>query len=285
MNLSDSKVRTPQQPSLFRGRVLVWFSCGAASACAAKLTLAQYPDAEILYCDTLAFEHPDNRRFIADVEKWIGKEIKILKSEKYKDIFDVFEKRKFIISPPPARMAICTIELKRFVREQYQGVGDVHVFGFGVDELARLARFERNNPELYLLFPLRDAGMNKQACLDMLMQAGVELPAMYKLGYKNNNCIGCVKGGKGYWNKIRVDFPESFEKMEKFEREINARIFNDVWLDELPPEAGRYQSEFETECGVVCTPPNNSAHPTLPSVGVLPADVVKVESVLPAVSG
>lgn len=267
--LSDSKVRIPNQPSFFRGRVLVWFSCGAASACAAKLTLEQYPDAEILYCDTLAFEHPDNRRFIADVEKWIGKEIKILKSEKYKDIFDVFTKRKFIISPPPARMAICTIELKRFVREQYQGVGDVHVFGFGVDELARISRFERDNPELYLMFPLRDAGMNKQACLDMLMQAGIGLPAMYKLGYKNNNCIGCVKGGKGYWNKIRVDFPESFERMAKFEREINARIFNDVWLDELPPEAGRYQSEFETECGVTCTAFQHSVQPTAFGAGGL----------------
>lgn len=267
--LSDSKVRIPQQPALLRGRVLVWFSCGAASACAAKLTLEQYPDAEILYCDTLAYEHPDNRRFIADVEKWIGKEIKILKSEKYQDIFDVFEKRRFIISPPPARMAICTIELKRYVREQYQGVGDVHVFGFGVDELARIARFERDNPELYLMFPLRDAGMNKQACLDMLMQAGIELPAMYKLGYKNNNCIGCVKGGKGYWNKIRVDFPEAFERMAQFERKINARIFNDVWLDELPPEAGRYQSEFETECGVTCTAFQHSVQPTAFGAGGL----------------
>lgn len=244
------ELRTPQQPSLFRGRVLVWFSCGAASACAAKLTLEQYPDAEILYCDTLAFEHPDNRRFIVDVEKWISKEIKILKSEKYQDIFDVFDKTGWLVGVGGAR---CTQELKRNVREQYQGVGDVHVFGFGVDELARLARFERDNPELYLMFPLRDAGMNKQDCLNMLMQAGIELPAMYKLGYKNNNCIGCVKGGKGYWNKIRVDFPESFERMAKFEREINARIFNDVWLDELPPDVGRYQSEFETECGVTCT--------------------------------
>ena len=255
MMLNDSKVRTPQQPALFRGRVLVWFSCGAASACAAKLTLEQYPDAEILYCDTLAYEHPDNRRFIADVEKWIGKEIKILKSEKYQDIFDVFDKTGWLVGVSGAR---CTQKLKRNVREQYQGVGDVHVFGFGVDELARLARFERDNPELYLLFPLRDAGMNKQDCLNMLMQAGIELPAMYKLGYKNNNCIGCVKGGKGYWNKIRVDFPDYFERMAKFERKINARIFNDVWLDELPLNVGRYESEFETECGVVCTPPNKA---------------------------
>ena len=31
---------------------------------------------------------------------------------------------------------------------------------------------------------------------------------MYDLGYPNNNCIGCIKGGMGYWNRIRKDFPD-----------------------------------------------------------------------------
>ncbi len=247
--IMNGGIREPKQPSLFQGRVLVWFSCGAASACAAKLTLEKHPNAEILYCDTLAFEHPDNRRFIADVEKWIGKEIKILKSEKYKDIFDVFDKTGWLVGHG---MAKCTHKLKRDLREEYQEAADIHVFGYSVDELARLARFEQNNPELYLLFPLRDAGMNKQDCLNMLMQAGIELPAMYKFGYKNNNCIGCVKGGKGYWNKIRVDFPEAFERMSKQERKMNVKIL-DVFLDELDPSVGNYHSEFETECGVTCS--------------------------------
>lgn len=247
--LSDSKVRTPLQPALFRGRVLVWFSCGAASACAAKLTLDQYPDAEILYCDTLAHEHPDNRRFIADVEKWIGKEIKILKSEKYQDIFDVFDKTDWLVGHG---MAKCTHKLKIDVRKLYQLPDDIQVFGFDATEQKRIDNFIKENPELYLMFPLRDTGMNKQACLNMLMQAGIELPAMYKLGYKNNNCVGCVKGGKGYWNKIRADFPEAFERMSRQERKMNVKIL-DVFLDELDPSAGNYRSEFETECGVTCT--------------------------------
>ena len=95
----------------------------------------------------------------------------------------------------------------------------------------------------------------------MLMQAGIELPAMYKLGYKNNNCIGCVKGAKGYWNKIRVDFPEAFERMVKQERKMNVKIL-DVFLDELDPSVGNYHSEFETECGVVCAAFQHSVHPT-----------------------
>lgn len=73
-------------------RHLVWFSCGAASAVAAKLAVEKYPDCEVLYCDTLKYEHKDNPRFMRDVEHWIGKEIVLLGSEKYKDIYDVFDR-------------------------------------------------------------------------------------------------------------------------------------------------------------------------------------------------
>jgi len=69
-------------------RHLVWFSCGAASAVAAKLAVEKYPDCEVLYCDTLAYEHNDNIRFLSDVENWIGKKVKILTSKKYTDIYD-----------------------------------------------------------------------------------------------------------------------------------------------------------------------------------------------------
>ena len=36
---------------------------------------------------------------------------------------------------------------------------------------------------------------------------------MYRLGYENANCIGCVKGGEGYFRAIREDFPEQFEAL------------------------------------------------------------------------
>jgi len=243
-------IRIPIQPALLSsGRVLVWFSCGAASACAAKLALERNPRAEVLYCDTLKYEHPDNRRFIVDCERWLGKEIKLLRSSEYSDIFDVFNKTGWLVG---RQMARCTIELKRAVREAYQQIGDVHILGLTADEPRRIARFEQDNPEIYLLWLLRDAGMRKQDCLDMLNRAGIELPAMYRLGYKNNNCIGCVKGGKGYWNKIRRDFPESFKRMAVQERRMDARIFADVWLDELDPGVGRYESELVFECGVTC---------------------------------
>ena len=242
-------IREPLQPSFLPGRVLVWFSCGAASACAAKLTIDKYPDAEILYCDTLKYEHSDNRRFLSDVEKWLGREIKILHSTEYADIFDVFDKTGWLNGIHGAR---CTTELKRNVRERYQMPGDLHVFGFCADELGRIDDYERNNPELRLLWPLRDAGMDKQACLNMLMRAGIELPMMYRLGYRNNNCVGCVKGGRGYWNKIRREFPEAFERMAWQERKMGSTCIKGVYLDELDPTAGNYPTEYEVACGPVC---------------------------------
>lgn len=246
-------------------RVLAWFSCGDASAAAAKLACEMYGDAvEVCYCDTLAYEHPDNRRFLADVEKWLGRPVTVLRSEEYKDIYDVFEKTRWLVGIGGAR---CTTELKKMVRVAYQRPDDLHIFGFTAEEGHRVDRFQKENPELFAYFPLFMKGITKAMCHQMVRDAGIELPAMYRLGYKNNNCIGCVKGQSGYWNKIRVDFPEAFDRMAKMERKLNAAICKRegvkdgkrwrerVFLDELPPDAGRYEPEPDIECGVLCIHP------------------------------
>ena len=242
-------------------RVLAWFSCGAASAVAAKLSVEKYGGrAEVLYCDTLAYEHPDNLRFLLDVQRWIGTPIKILKSDTYADILDVFRRTRWLVGTKGAR---CTTELKKNVRTAYQRPDDVHVFGFTTDEQHRVDRFYREQPDVLAEFPLIDAGISKAECHRLIAAAVIQSPAMYRLGYDNNNCIGCVKGGKAYWNKIRRDFPEAFDRMAKIERELNAAICKNeaivngkrtrqrVFLDELPHDA-QDEFRFEMECGVLC---------------------------------
>lgn len=244
-------------------RVLAWFSCGDASAFSSKLAVEKYGDrCEVLYCDTFAYEHPDNRRFFSDVQRWIGREIKVLRSEEYADIYDVFRKTRWLVGIGGAR---CTTELKKVVRKSYQRPDDIHVFGFTAEEGKRVERFRKENFELFSEFPLHEQGITKAECHRTIRSAGIELPAMYRLGYKNNNCIGCVKGGSGYWNKIRVDFPEAFDRMAKLERELDAAICKKegvtagkrwrrrVFLDELPTDAGRYSAEPDIECGVLCS--------------------------------
>lgn len=244
-------------------RVLAWFSCGDSSAVAAKMAAEKHGErAEVLYCDTFAWEHPDNLRFFADVERWIDREIKVLRSEEYKDIYDVFHRTGWLVGPKGAR---CTTELKKKVRFEYQEPDDVHIFGFTADERKRADKFASKNPELLLEFPLIEAGITKRDCHLIVRDAGIEIPMMYRLGYKNNNCRGCVKGQAGYWNKIRQDFPDIFWKMARTERELNAAICKKegvnpdgtrwrkrVFLDELPPDQGRYKEEPDIECGVLC---------------------------------
>lgn len=44
-------------------RVVVWFSCGAASVVAAKLAIEKYRErACVVYCDMMDSEHLDNAR-------------------------------------------------------------------------------------------------------------------------------------------------------------------------------------------------------------------------------
>ena len=240
-------------------KTIVWFSCGAASACAAKLAVDQMREREralcIVYCDTMATEHPDNQRFFNEVQQWIGRPIVKIHSNRYEDINDVFVKRKFL----SARFgAPCTIEMKKRPRFEFQAPLDTHVFGMTVDEHKRVARFEQSNPELKLRWLLIEAGMTKEACLEMVAAAGIELPTMYRLGYKNNNCLGCVKAtSPAYWNKVRQDFPDVFTQRVEQSRQLNSKLVlikgRRAFLDELLPENVEVVDE-DLSCGPQCAP-------------------------------
>jgi 3'-phosphoadenosine 5'-phosphosulfate sulfotransferase (PAPS reductase)/FAD synthetase len=244
-------------------RVVIWFSCGAASAVAAKLALEQYADSgleiAVCYCDT-GSEHPDNARFLSDCERWFDHSITVLRNPDYADTWAVWNKRRYIAGIAGAP---CTLELKKAVRERFERPDiDLQVFGFDVTEMARADLFRKNQPEVRMVCPLIDQRITKAQCFLMLQEAGIALPAMYMLGYRNNNCIGCPKGNAGYWNKIRRDFPEVFARMAALERELGAKICQAtingerrrVHLDELPESAGRYSDEPPITCGLLCTP-------------------------------
>jgi hypothetical protein len=246
-----------------------WFSAGITSAVACKLAVEEYNDVELFYIG-IRSQHEDNERFIQECEQWIGKKIYSVSSEKYEDQFQVIRETKYINGPYGAR---CTLELKKEVRWQIQEwhQPEAQIFGFEYSkaEINRAIRFREQNPEVNAQFPLIDKKLTKGECAGILAGAGIDLPVMYKLGYNNNNCIGCVKGGMGYWNKIRKDFPEVFEEMAKLEREIGAtcikknvketdcednvvRRGEQVYLDELDPDAGDNIKEVVPECGIFC---------------------------------
>jgi hypothetical protein len=241
-------------------RYVAWFSCGAASAVAAKMAVERWPETVVVYCDTSRDEHPDNARFFGEVERWLGTTIQRLGSE-YASIEDVFERTRYMAGIAGAR---CTVEMKKAPRFRFQRPDDVHVFGFTADEGKRIHDFEMRNPELDLEWVLRDGGVTKQRCYGMLAGAGIELPAMYRLGYKNNNCIGCVKAtSPAYWAKVREDFPEVFARRASQSRELGVRLTRvqgaRIFLDELPTDEsfGRYPME-DISCGPECGIPDTA---------------------------
>lgn len=238
-------------------RIVCRFSCGAASAVATKLALAHYPRDQVVisYSDTNS-EHPDNTRFMADCVRWFNHPITVHKSEKYKDIWDVWEKRRFMKGKDGAP---CTGEMKRAPSYAFSRPNDVLVMGYTKGEEERVARIRATNFETKIIAPLIDAGLDKAGCLAILERAGIALPAMYLLGFNNNNCIGCPKGGRGYWNMIRKHFPDTFNRVAKLQRELGPN--HGFWpepdgsrlmLDQLDPNRGVQQDDPVIECGVVC---------------------------------
>lgn len=250
------------------GRVVAWFSCGAASAVAAKLTVEKYGSrAVVAYCDLMESEHDDNARFFADVQCWLGVPILRLASDRYSNIDDVFERRRYMAG---IKGAICTTELKKMVRERWQRIDDIHVFGYTADEQRRADDFEENNQGLAVEWILIDAGVTKVECHERIEAAGIASPVMYGLGFNNNNCIACPKGTSPiYWARTRRFFPETFGRRARQSRAIGARLVRIKgvrrFLDELPadaPDAGAPDDDFD--CGPACQMPLDFADPAVP---------------------
>ncbi len=251
-----NELATPQQQNFFAQfegeRLVCWFSCGATSAVACKIALAENAgrrETVVAYCDT-GSEHPDNARFIRDCAAWFGHEITTLRHPKYASVDAVIEGERYLNGPSGAK---CTQQLKIAARLRFQRAEtDIQVFGFDAGEIDRAADYRQAWPNVRLHVPLILRDMTKSDCLAMLREVGIELPAMYRLGYRNNNCIGCVKGGKGYWNKIRDDFPEVFARRASQERALGRSCINGTFLDELAPGSGRYAAEPDIACEGVC---------------------------------
>lgn len=241
---------TPPTPGR---RIVVWFSCGAASAVAAKLAIAKYGSSvEVVYCDLSRDEDADNPRFRRDVEAWIGQSVTVIHSDRYASVEDVFAHRHYMSGPAGAP---CTVEMKKIPRFAYQRPDDVHVFGFTAEEGTRIAHFEANNPELHVSWVLRDAGMTKAQCFGRLELAGIALPKLYAAGFSNNNCLGCVKAtSPKYWNLVRTYAPDVFARRAAQSRELGCRLTRvageRIYLDELPADLDGPDEDIA--CGPEC---------------------------------
>lgn len=245
--------------------IAVWFSCGAASAAALKLTVDRFGAERVRAVNNpIKEEDDDNRRFLADVERWVGVKIQDCTPSRFPaaSIEEVFERRRAMVFPTGAP---CTVELKKRARQEWETVNKPrwHVLGFTYEERERHDRFvmtEREN----VLPVLIEARFTKADCGDLIRAAGIALPRVYDEGFPNANCIGCVKAtSPTYWNLVRRTRPEVFSRRAEQSRRLGVRLVRykgqRVFLDELPPTAKGRPLKTMPECGLFCEEPRRPA--------------------------
>lgn len=202
--------------------VIAWWSGGITSAVACKLALDFWDNVRIVFMDTHN-EDDDTYRFKDDCEKWYGAKIETISRPEYDSIEEVWLK---FTSLNVAHGAICSSELKRDLRISFLKENDFryNVFGFDIGSFdAKRARsMAANWPEIKPFFPLLALGISKKQAIDIVKQAGIEIPRAYHWGFNNNNCLktGCIQGGIGYWQKMKAEWPEKFDKMATMEHDL-----------------------------------------------------------------
>ena len=243
----------------YTGRILCHFSCGAASAVATKLILSENDPANVIIVNAFIVEEDaDNRRFLTDCEEWFNHPITVLANEKYNaSTHEVWKRKRYIKG---AFGAPCSKELKRDLLNSFALPDDIHVLGYTTEEQDRFDQFIDANNDKRVRAPLIERDLTKPDCLAMIERACIKLPRMYSLGFNNANCIGCPKGGNGYWNKVRDVFPEQFYQIADIQESIgpgakflrNRRTGERIWLRELDPTHGRIEDEPEISCSLLC---------------------------------
>jgi hypothetical protein len=247
-------------PTIENKHIAVWFSCGAASAVAAKLTLEKFGKTNKVSVinNPIKEEHKDNQRFLKDVEIWLDHPITFAMSSKYPEqsCVDVWEDRRYMAGVSGAP---CTMILKKQARQEWEEVNkpDYTVLGFTSEESGRADRFRLTERDT-LLTPLIKYNYNKQMCFDVLVNAGIRLPQVYYEGMPNANCIGCVKASSiTYWNLVKEKWPDVFKHRSDQSRRIGAKLAyykgKRIFLDEIPDGAtGRSMKDYDFECGIFC---------------------------------
>lgn len=242
--------------------IACWFSCGAASAVAAKLTIEKFSIYNCVYIvnSPVDEEDEDNRRFLKDCEAWLGVRIIYAKNKTigHTSAVKVWDNAKFMSSRYGAP---CTMKLKKDARYGFQTEMkiDMHVLGFTSDEISRHKRFILSETDKVIPV-LIDAGISKKDCFRILTEAGIKLPSIYSKGFPNANCVGCVKSSSPrYWNLVRKEYPEIFSARAEQSRKIGCKLVlvhgKRMFLDELPNEVVdlRKRIRLNNDCGVFCS--------------------------------
>lgn len=189
-------------------RHVVSVSSGLGSAYVWKLVCDRYgPENVVGVFTDVNGEHPDNYRFLAEVQYHLGSRLVKLTNDG-RTIWDVMEESRFLAN---TRVDVCSRILKREAIQKWLtdncDPADTTIY-LGID-WTEIHRYERAKPlwakagwhiEAPMCeSPYRDK-TEAQAWLD---EVGIKRPALYDMGMEHANCGGgCVKAGIKQFKKL-----------------------------------------------------------------------------------
>jgi 3'-phosphoadenosine 5'-phosphosulfate sulfotransferase (PAPS reductase)/FAD synthetase len=200
-------------------RHVLGLSGGRDSAALAVLMRQSRPELRVEYFFTdTGKELPEVYEFLGRLEGFLGTAIRRLNPDRDFD-FWLREYNNFLPSP---RARWCTRELKlrpfeRWIRPDLDaGVTIYSYVAIRADESQREGLIA-TNPNLRIVMPLRERGIDKRGVIELLDAAGLGLPDYYRWRSRSG-CTFCFFQQKIEWVNLMREHPQAFEEAKRYEK-------------------------------------------------------------------
>lgn len=233
-------------------RHILGLSGGRDSAALAIWMRENRPELELEYFFTdTGKELPEVHEFLDRLEGYLGRPIQRLNPDRDFD-FWLREYKHFL---PSARTRWCTRQLKlrpleQWLKDSLNSGTRVHSYvAIRADE--NRSGYQATHPNMTVHFPLRDAGLDKAAVIDLLDSSGVGEPGYYSWRSRSG-CTFCFFQQKIEWVRLMREHPDAFEEAKRYEKSAVDHGSPFTWsdnesLDELarPERVAQIEADFE----------------------------------------
>ena len=239
--------------SVNTARHVLGLSGGRDSAALAVFMRQHRPEIDIEYFFTdTGKELPEVYEYLLKLEGFLGKPILRLNPDKDFD-FWLKEYNHFLPSP---QTRWCTRQLKlkpfeNWVRPSLRA--GVHVTSYVAirsDEEHREGMIA-TDPNLAVVLPFREAGIDKTGVIEILENSGLGLPDYYRWRSRSG-CTFCFFQQKIEWVRLKEEHPKEFEEAKQYEKDALEHGSPFTWSQkeslaelERPERISQIRADFE----------------------------------------
>ena len=229
-------------------RHIIALSGGKDSSALAVYMRDKIPDIEYVFCDTEK-ELDETYEYLIKLEAYLGKKIHHLKYSDGYGFDDILDMKKGYLPSPNSRW--CTEFLKIKPYEKYIG-NDIVISYVGIraDEPHRTGYISTKS-NIKTVFPFMQDGINRDAVIRILEDAGLGLPEYYKWRSRSG-CYFCFFQQKREWVGLMEKHRSLFDQAKLYEKKdpITGKRFTwmqDESLEELekPERIAQIKEEYE----------------------------------------